>query len=128
LKAKTHDDESSRVPRKRLLVTGKLIDVKQKSMVDRSEAMNSFSEIATADLAKAGASDEYRISEDSLSGFKPAQVMLHVLLSNLYHDISSDTCFLFSGIFPCQNRKMALVGNIGTVCTRSAVPVRSVSA
>jgi hypothetical protein len=120
--------QSSRVPRKRLLAPWKLIDVKLKSKVDRSEAMNAFSEIAAADLAKAGTSDDYRIPEDSFGGFKPAQVMLHVLSSKLYHDISSDTCFLFSGIFPWQNRILGLAGNIGTVRTGSAVPVTSVSA
>jgi hypothetical protein len=67
--------QSSRLSRKRLLAPWKLIDVKLKSKVERSDAMAAFSEIAAADLAKAGPQDDYRISEDSLGGFKRAQVM-----------------------------------------------------
>lgn len=76
--------QTSRTPRKRLLAPWKIMDVKLKSRMSKSEAMAEFSQIAAADLAKAGPCDDYRPPADALGGFKPAQVKYHnFVLSNL---------------------------------------------
>ena len=66
--------QTSRTPRRRLLAPWKIIDVKLKSRMSKSEAMAEFGEVAAADLAKAGPCDDYRPPADALGEFKPAQV------------------------------------------------------
>ena len=84
--------ETSRAPRKRLLAEWRVVDVINKSKLERSEAMVAFSEIAAADLSKSGPSDDFRMSEASLGGFKPAQVMFHALLSNINSHLTNYFC------------------------------------
>ncbi len=75
--------QSSQTPRKRLIAKWQIVDVKLKSEFTKDEALAAFTEIAIAELARAGSSDDVIPLTDDLGLFRRAHVRFQYIYLKL---------------------------------------------